>query len=115
MLSSSGFSANIKMEPAECGITFIRLNSTFPEHTFSWPMSSSNYGPNTKCDWTIEVPDTEQVDIHFEKFDLQAADSGGKCSFDYLQVTDADVSVVLRYLLLYSSQYKTQMTFRQLS
>ncbi|KAG4066297.1 hypothetical protein HA402_000521 [Bradysia odoriphaga] len=91
--SSSGFSANIKMEAAECGKTVIHLNATTPEHTLTWPIGSSNYRPNSQCDWIIEAPDMEQIDIHFEKFDLEDADSGGQCSLDYLKLTDDDANL----------------------
>lgn len=79
------------MEAAECGKTFIRLNSTIPEHTVTWPIGSSTYRPNSQCDWIIEVPDSEQVDVHFEKFDLEDGDSSGQCSSDVLKLTDDDV------------------------
>lgn len=83
------------MEAAECGQTVIHLNSTTPEHSLTWPIASSTYRPNSQCDWIIEVPDTEQIDIHFEKFDLEDADSGGQCSLDYLKLTDDDVGEFL--------------------
>lgn len=92
ILSSSGFSANIKMETVECGINLIRLNSTTPEHTLTWPIAASTYSPDTKCDWTIEVPDMEQVEIHFEKFELEDGDSANQCTKDVLTLTDEDVS-----------------------
>lgn len=83
------------MEAAECGQAVIHLNSTTPEHSLTWPIASSTYRPNSQCDWIIEVPDTEQIDIHFEKFDLEDADSGGQCSLDYLKLTDDDVGEFL--------------------
>lgn len=80
------------METSACGKTMIRLNSTTPEHTLKWPTGSSNYTSNSQCDWIIEVPDMEQVDIHFEKFQLQDADSSDECSTrDYLRLTDEEV------------------------
>lgn len=79
------------METAACGITVIRLNSTIPEHTLTWPIDSTNYRPNSQCDWIIEAPDMEQIDIHFEKFELEDADSSGQCSLDFLKLTDDDV------------------------
>lgn len=83
------------MEPTECGIALIELNSTNSERSLSWPTSSSNYRPNSKCDWTIEVPAGEQIDIHFEKFELEDADSEGQCSRDLLRLTDEDVGIVI--------------------
>lgn len=99
VLSSSGFSATIKMQTAECGISIIRLNSTNPEHKLNWPMDSSQYRPNSQCDWIIEAPDMEQVDIHFEKFELEDADSSGQCSMDILKLTDEDVRNLSLYAL----------------
>lgn len=93
--SSSGFSANIKMEEAECGLTVIRLNATNSEYTeLAWPIDSPNYRPNSQCDWVVEVPDMEQIEIHFEKFELEDADSSGKCSRDFLRLTDEDVRIL---------------------
>lgn len=79
------------MEAAVCGNTLIRLNSTHQEQTLTWPSGASNYSPNAQCDWIIEAPDMEQIDIHFVKFDLEDADSSGQCSLDYLRLTDDDV------------------------
>lgn len=75
------------MEVAECGLTVVRMNETINEHT----IGLIGYRPNMQCDWIIEVPDGEQIDIHFLKFDLEDADSSGQCSFDYLRLTDEDV------------------------
>lgn len=81
------------METTECGKSFISLNSTNPEHTLTWPIGLATYRPNSRCDWTIEVPDAEQIDIHFEKFDLEDAVSD-ECSNDYLKLTDEDVIIL---------------------
>ncbi|KAJ6633725.1 Cubilin like, partial [Pseudolycoriella hygida] len=91
--SSSGFSANLKMEPVACGKTLIQLNSTNGEHTLKWPIDSSSYQPNSQCDWIIEVADMEHVEIHFEKFELEDADSSGQCSKDVLKLTDEDTNL----------------------
>ncbi|KAJ6642436.1 Cubilin like [Pseudolycoriella hygida] len=91
--SSSGFAANIKMEPVACGKTLIQLNSTNGEHTLKWPIDSLSYQTNSQCDWIIEVADMEHVEIHFEKFELEDADSSGQCSKDVLKLTDEDTNL----------------------
>lgn len=47
-----------------------------------------NYDHNMNCDWIIEADETDQnVQIHFDVFDLEAADDGN-CSYDYVAIYD---------------------------
>lgn len=72
----------------------IHLNATTPEHTFTWPVGLPSYRPNSQCDWVIAAPEQEQVNIHFERFELEDADSSGQCTSDFLRLTDDDVSFI---------------------
>lgn len=58
--------------------------------TIQSPYYPEWYPPNTKCTWTISLPQHFRVGIRFNAFDIE---SHHKCLYDYLQIYDGpDVS-----------------------
>lgn len=88
--SSTGFKLTVTMQESACG-PMPYFN--FTEHknesvTFVSPRVSSSiskYPPNTRCLWIIEAPERQNVEIIFNKFDIEDSDN---CKNDSLRIED---------------------------
>lgn len=79
------------MEETTCGPREYIISSEHSVVELSFPAHGGLYSPNLNCEWLITGPDSDIIDIRFEKFDIQESDDQGLCALDYLEITDEDV------------------------
>lgn len=56
-----------------------------PRGTIQSPRYPQTYPSNTKCTWTISLPEHFRVGIRFNAFDVEG---NSRCQYDYLQIRD---------------------------
>ncbi|XP_076628821.1 cubilin [Colletes latitarsis] len=62
---------------------------TAPTGTISLPTHTSTYRENMECDWRIQMPHGERIQITWSKFELEDSTS---CEFDYVKIFDGPTS-----------------------
>ncbi|KZC14141.1 Cubilin [Dufourea novaeangliae] len=62
---------------------------TAPSGTISTPIDMSTYHQNMECDWRIQLPAGERVQITWSKFELEDSNS---CQFDFVEIYDGPSS-----------------------
>ncbi|KAG9273306.1 hypothetical protein AMEX_G12416 [Astyanax mexicanus] len=79
--------------------------------TFTSPNYPKYYPPNTRCEWTIEVPPNMNVKLIFSKF-MMSVGQPGLCQNDYVQVNEEKLcGSVSANKLVTSSSNKMKVVF----
>uniref|UniRef100_A0A7G3AGB7 Cubilin n=1 Tax=Lutzomyia longipalpis TaxID=7200 RepID=A0A7G3AGB7_LUTLO len=82
---STGFSAELTAVLNPCGER--HLNVSQGPQTIESP-GRTKYPANIKCSWIVENDLYRNMELIFEKFDLQGSDGEGRCSYDQLEIAD---------------------------
>ena len=61
-----------------CGGSY--FSSTGVIHSPGWP---NNYGHGMECQWVINAPINQQIELNFTRFDLE---NHTNCEYDFLEV-----------------------------
>ncbi|KAL7042861.1 hypothetical protein ACKWTF_001317 [Chironomus riparius] len=110
--SSTGFKMTAQMIESPCGSKpyynfSMHFNETF---TIESPkaLNSVKYPPNIRCEWTIEAPMRNDLEIRFSRFELEESDN---CSSDSLRIEDSQISEYVLEGLGQEIIYKGKHTF----
>lgn len=91
--SSTGFSIDLRLIRPPCGPTIHQIGDLHSIIEIESPNEGNNYLPNLNCLWEIRANKDETIEIKFEKFDLEGADSTNRCVSDYLEISDDEVGI----------------------
>lgn len=66
--------------------------------TIQSPMDGDFYKANINCLWQLKAEEGKLIDVKFDKFELQGNEdhSDNKCMKDYLEISDEQVSKLLK-------------------
>ncbi|XP_070536661.1 cubilin-like [Ptychodera flava] len=86
--SGAGFVLNFRAVEAGCGGT-LTLTDANPSGILTTPNYPDFYPHNIECEWVINAPATEAIQVDFDDFEMER---NVGCAYDYLQIRDGSSS-----------------------